>query len=97
MAREIRDIREFLQTARRKDARKVIILKKVRRGGNPYGAAGGAAGGAAAAAAAQIITKFKIRCAKQLYTLVVTDKQKAQKIESSLPPSVKQQVIPAKK
>ncbi|CDJ62255.1 hypothetical protein, conserved [Eimeria necatrix] len=88
MARELRDIREFLQTARRKDARKVVIHRSLRRPkGAPF----------AAAAAAAVITKFKIRCSKHLYTLVVTDKAKAQKIEGSLPPSLKQQVIPAKK
>ncbi|CDI80140.1 hypothetical protein, conserved [Eimeria acervulina] len=88
MAREIRDIREFLQTARRKDARKVVILRSIRRPkGQPF----------APSSAGSLITKFKIRCSKHLYTLVVTDKAKAQKIESSLPPSLKQQVIPAKK
>ncbi|KAL8429643.1 hypothetical protein Efla_004906 [Eimeria flavescens] len=88
MAREIKDIREFLQTARRKDARKVVILRSMRRPKNqPF----------AASSAGVLVTKFKIRCAKHLYTLVVADKTKAQKIEGSLPPSLKQQVIPAKK
>lgn len=31
-------------------------------------------------------TKFKVRCSKYMYTLVVTDQVKAKKLESSLPP-----------
>ena len=30
--------------------------------------------------------KFKVRCKKYLYTLVVTDKEKADKLKQSLPP-----------
>ena len=30
--------------------------------------------------------KFKVRCSKYLYTLVVTDKEKADKLKQSLPP-----------
>ena len=88
MAREIKDIRAFLETARRKDATKVVILRRLRKlKGQPF----------APASAGTLVTKFKIRCSKHLYTLVVTDKAKAQKIEASLPPSLKQQTIPAKK
>ncbi|KAL8269233.1 hypothetical protein Esti_006842 [Eimeria stiedai] len=88
MAREIKDIREFLQTARRKDARRVVILRSIKRPkGQPF----------ASSSTGTLVTKFKIRCSKHLYTLVVTDKAKAQKIEGSLPPSLKQQTIPAKK
>lgn len=88
MAREIKDIREFLQTARRKDARKVVILRSIRKPKNqPF----------APSSAGTVITKFKIRCSRHLYTLVVADKAKAQKIQGSLPPALKQQVIPAKK
>ena len=32
--------------------------------------------------------KFKVRCSKYLYTLVVTDKEKADKLKQSLPPGV---------
>jgi hypothetical protein len=32
-------------------------------------------------------TKFKVRCTKYLYTLVVKDSVKATKLQSSLPPS----------
>lgn len=32
-------------------------------------------------------TKFKVRCTKYLYTLVVDDQEKAEKLKQSLPPS----------
>lgn len=32
------------------------------------------------------VTKFKIRCSRYLYTLVVDDAEKAEKLASSLPP-----------
>lgn len=32
--------------------------------------------------------KFKVRCSKYLYTLVVTDKEKADKLKQSLPPDL---------
>jgi large subunit ribosomal protein L38e len=31
-------------------------------------------------------TKFKVRCSKYLYTLSVTDSDKAEKLKQSLPP-----------
>lgn len=31
-------------------------------------------------------TKFKVRCSRFLYTLVITDKEKAEKLKQSLPP-----------
>lgn len=34
-------------------------------------------------------TKFKVRCSKYLYTLVVNDTEKANKLESSLPPGMR--------
>ncbi|CAI4231640.1 unnamed protein product [Auanema sp. JU1783] len=33
-------------------------------------------------------TKFKVRCSKYLYTLVVADKEKADKLKQSLPPGI---------
>ncbi|RHW67301.1 60S ribosomal protein L38 [Trypanosoma brucei equiperdum] len=35
------------------------------------------------------VTKFKVRCSRHLYTLVMADKKKADKIERSIHPSVK--------
>ena len=60
--KQIQEIKEFLLTARRKDARSVKIKKT--RGQ----------------------TKFKVRCSKYLYTLCVTDSDKAEKLKQSLPP-----------
>ncbi|KAI6222924.1 60S ribosomal protein L38 [Aphelenchoides fujianensis] len=64
MPREITDIKEFLLTARRKDAKSVKIKK------NPTN------------------MKFKIRCSRYLYTLVISDTTKAEKLKQSLPPGL---------
>ncbi|KAF7636784.1 hypothetical protein Mgra_00003730 [Meloidogyne graminicola] len=64
MPREITDIKEFLLTARRKDAKSVKIKKNKEN------------------------TKFKVRCSRFLYTLVVADKDKADKLKQSLPPGL---------
>lgn len=64
MPREITEIKEFLLTARRKDAKSVKIKKNVDN------------------------TKFKVRCSRFLYTLVITDKEKAEKLKQSLPPGL---------
>ena len=64
MPKLITDIRDFIQKARRKDAKTVKIKK------------------------CNGVTKFKIRCSKFLYTLKVTDTEKADKITLSLPPGL---------
>jgi len=56
--KEIKEIKDFLLTARRKDAKSVRIKKNSTKG----------------------ITKFKVRCSKYLYTLSVTDSDKADKL-----------------
>lgn len=56
------EIKEFLVTARRKDAKSVKIKKS------------------------KDVVKFKVRCSKYLYTLCVTDLEKADKLKQSLPP-----------
>jgi large subunit ribosomal protein L38e len=61
----ISEIKEFLLTARRKDARSV----KIKKTGD--------------------VTKFKVRCSRYLYTLCVTDSDKADKLKQSLPPGGK--------
>ncbi|KAK7954005.1 60S ribosomal protein eL38 [Apiospora aurea] len=38
--------------------------------------------------ASQTQTKFKVRCSKHLYTLVLKDTDKAEKLKQSLPPEV---------
>ena len=42
-------------------------------------------------------TKFKVRCSKYLYTLVVQDKKKAEKIQKSIHPTVKQVLVSVRK
>lgn len=64
MPKEIKEVKDFLIKARRKDARAVKIKKNADN------------------------TKFKIRCSRFLYTLVVSDKEKAEKLEQSLPPGL---------
>ncbi|EKX53163.1 large subunit ribosomal protein L38e_1, cytoplasmic, partial [Guillardia theta CCMP2712] len=62
--KQIKEIKDFLLTARRKDASSVKIKK------------------------APGVTKFKVRCSKYLYTLCVTDSEKADKLRQSLPPGL---------
>lgn len=64
MPKQINDIKEFLEIARRKDASSARIKK------NPDN------------------VKFKVRCSRYLYTLVVKDKAKATKLKQSLPPAL---------
>lgn len=69
MPKQITDIRDFLQKARRADAKLVKIRKRDSQ------------------------TKFKIRCSRHLYTLVVTDAEKADKLKQSLPPGLERKDI----
>ena len=62
--KQINEIKDFLLTARRKDAKSVKIKKS----------------GA--------VVKFKVRCSKYLYTLCITDLEKADKLKQSLPPGL---------
>jgi large subunit ribosomal protein L38e len=64
MPKEIKEIKEFLLHSRRKDVKKLKIMKLKNK------------------------TKFKIKCSKYLYTLVVEDSKKADKLVASLPPSL---------
>uniref|UniRef100_A0A8B9MD66 Large ribosomal subunit protein eL38 n=3 Tax=Neoaves TaxID=3078114 RepID=A0A8B9MD66_9AVES len=64
MPRKIEEIKDFLLTARRKDAKSVKIKKNKDN------------------------VKFKVRCSRYLYTLVITDKEKAEKLKQSLPPGI---------
>ena len=69
MPKQITDMRDFLQKARRADAKNVKIRKRSHQ------------------------TKFKIRCSRHLYTLVVTDSEKADKLTQSLPPGLNKEEI----
>jgi large subunit ribosomal protein L38e len=69
MPKQIKDIRDFLLKARRRDAKLVKIRKRTDQ------------------------TKFKIRCSTHLYTLVIVDAEKAEKLTQSLPPGLKREAI----
>ncbi|KAK7203238.1 60S ribosomal protein L38-1 [Myxozyma melibiosi] len=66
MPKEIKDIKQFLELARRKDAKSAGIKKNGSK-----------------------LIKFKLRNSRYLYTLVLNDAQKAQKLTQSLPPGLK--------
>ncbi|TFK65969.1 putative 60S ribosomal protein L38, partial [Pluteus cervinus] len=68
--KEIKDIKQFLEFARRKDASQARIKKTVPRLG------------------AKPVTKFKLRCSRNLYTLSLDDAEKAEKLKQSLPPGL---------
>ncbi|KAJ2808627.1 hypothetical protein H4R20_000761 [Coemansia guatemalensis] len=69
-AKQIQDIKNFLEVTRRKDATGV----RVKKNGN--------------------VVKFKVRCARYLYTLTVADAQKAIKLRQSLPPGLEVKDVP---
>lgn len=48
---------------------------------------------AKAASKPQTVTKFKVRCSRYLYTLVLNDAEKAEKLKQSLPPGLKVEEI----
>eukprot|EP00794_Sanderia_malayensis_P008793 gene8793-9732_t len=64
--KQINEIKQFLLTARKKDAKSVKIIKSKKNDS----------------------VKFKVRCSKYLYTLVVQDAEKADKLKQSLPPGL---------
>lgn len=64
MAKQILEIKDFLQKARKKDAKSVKIKRNKDN------------------------VKFKIRCTRYLYTLVIKEKDKAEKLKQSLPPGL---------
>ncbi|RIA92230.1 ribosomal L38e protein family-domain-containing protein [Glomus cerebriforme] len=68
MPKQIRDIKYFLEYARRKDAKSVRIKKKKKNGTSKV--------------------KFKLRCSRYLYTFVIEDAEKAEKLQKSLPPGL---------
>ena len=42
------------------------------------------------------VTKFKIRCSKYLFTLVIKDEEKANTLKQSLPPGLQRVDLPRK-
>ncbi|EEA06742.1 60S ribosomal protein L38, putative [Cryptosporidium muris RN66] len=70
---QITDLRTFINTSRRQDAKSVAVVRVKREH--------------------HVTTKFKIRCSRYLYTLVMKDAEKAKKLEASLPPTLNKVVI----
>merc|ERR1712227_1135607 len=73
MPAEVKEIKTFLEYARRKDARQVTIKKSAAR--------------KAGSTATVTKYKFKLRCSRYLYTFCLADADKADKLRQSLPPS----------
>ncbi|UZJ53501.1 hypothetical protein CBS101457_002821 [Exobasidium rhododendri] len=68
MPKQVTDIKQFLEIARRPDAVSARVKKTLKAGSTQ--------------------TKFKVRCSRYLYTLVVDDAEKAEKLKQSLPPGL---------
>merc|ERR1711939_930795 len=66
MPKQVQDIKQFIEIARRKDASSARIKKNKKNN--------------------QV--KFKIRCKKNLYTLILKDSDRAEKLKQSLPPGL---------
>ena len=96
--KEISNIKKFLETAQRKDALRtsfpfticVVVLSltmilifigvRIKRIKSKL-------------PAGPLRTKFKIRCSRYLYTLVIDDPEKAEKLKQSLPPGASTLII----
>ncbi|ORY25278.1 ribosomal protein L38e [Naematelia encephala] len=91
MPKEIKDIKKFLEIARRKDATLARIKKTTVKPSTTS-----ASTKTKAASKPQTVTKFKVRCSKYLYTLKLTDADKAEKLKQSLPPGLQVEEISSK-
>ncbi|KAI5451089.1 hypothetical protein QFC20_003610 [Naganishia adeliensis] len=87
MPKQVTDIKQFLEIARRKDARSARVKKTTVRI-NPNSTTGLSAKKIAAMGPTKTVTKFKIRCSRYLYTLSLEDSEKAEKLRQSLPPGL---------
>jgi len=83
--RQVTDIKTFLEIARRKDASAARIKRTVLKP-SPHSSTTSRTAGKKTSSGSVTQTKFKIRCSKYLYTLVVEDSEKAEKLKNSLPP-----------
>ncbi|WWD16767.1 hypothetical protein CI109_101199 [Kwoniella shandongensis] len=91
MPQQIRDIKKFLEIARRKDATLARIKKTAIKNVHTT-----TASAKSKAKAPTHVTKFKIRCSRYLYTLVLDDAEKAEKLKQSLPPGLKVEDVSSK-
>merc|ERR1711879_518582 len=78
MPQEIKDIKKFLEYARRKDAKsaRIKVSQKTKKNQKT----------GLTSSVSQ--TKFKLRCSRYLYTLTMDDAAKAEKLRQSLPPAL---------
>ncbi|KAI9464788.1 ribosomal protein L38e [Russula earlei] len=90
MPKEIRDIKQFLDIARRKDAKCASYPHVPHPSSRLTGmqTAARIKKIAPATPGAKERTKFKIRCSRYLYTLALDDPEKAEKLKQSLPPGL---------
>ena len=92
MPKEVKEIKEFLHLARRKDARRIKIKKThdIQVIVNQALVKKGVSLAASGAVTKKKVpcTKFKLRCSKYLYTLKVHDSTKADKLRNSFPPGL---------
>ena len=80
MPREIKEIKDFLLKARRKDAKSVKIKKNADNVKFKVCFAHDVSN--------SLILHYQVRCSRFLYTLKITDKEKAEKLKQSLPPGL---------
>ncbi|KAK8861331.1 hypothetical protein IAR55_002150 [Kwoniella newhampshirensis] len=92
MPQQIKDIKKFLEIARRKDA----TLARIKKTSIKNVHTTSASSKSKAAKAPTHVTKFKIRCSRYLYTLVLDDAEKAEKLKQSLPPGLKVEDVSSK-
>jgi len=79
MPKQISDIKEFISLAGRKGASAARLKRKTVR--LPDGKL-------------KTQTKFKLRCARYLYTLTLDDDEKSDKLQASLPPGTTIEEVP---
>ncbi|KAL8771064.1 MAG: hypothetical protein Q9194_005007 [Teloschistes cf. exilis] len=105
MPREVSDIKQFIEICRRKDASCMAPHphppQKAQDHRHKINKEGQKADGEGNAIAARIKRnrksqqiKFKVRCHRFLYTLVLKDSDKADKLKQSLPPGLKIEDVP---
>uniref|UniRef100_A0A9I9DRT7 60S ribosomal protein L38 n=1 Tax=Cucumis melo TaxID=3656 RepID=A0A9I9DRT7_CUCME len=96
--KQIHEIKDFLLTARRKDARSVKIKrskdvvkfkpKQIHEIKDFLLTARRKDARSVKIKRSKDVVKFKVRCSKYLYTLCVFDSEKADKLKQSLPPGL---------
>lgn len=79
MAKEVKNIRKFLEIVKRPGVSRVVIVKKKGKRKKSTN-----------------ITKIKVRTKKYLYTMIFTDRKKAEKVENIIPQHIPKECLPKK-